>query len=243
MSRHDDRKPVAGPVTHWRVLALALVVGWSSAVAATPLVMTSLPPTGGDATPPATVAADLAPTAAPSHPLTGWVAGGFGTAGIAGQDGDVVRVEIALAAGMHLFSLRYVFAIQTSDGCGVFVCSGSASLPANSANEVALQYGIKKRIPYLLLTASAGVSALWTVQQGSTMLPGGCLGGCVYNSIDGRTIGATAELGGYLTSRYLSVGPTLVVDVNSIQSFWGLLFDLHFGWMGDGGLFRGRQSP
>ena len=44
--------------------------------------------------------------------------------------------------------------------------------------------------------------------------------------------GATAELGAYLTSRHVSVGPTFLVDVNSIQPFWSLLLDLHLdGWV------------
>jgi len=61
-----------------------------------------------------------------------------------------------------------------------------------------------------------------------------CGSGCVYayNGIDGHTVGATAELGGYLTSRYVSFGPTLIMDVNSVQSVWGVLIDWHFGWMG-----------
>ena len=67
-------------VPHWRVLAVVLVVGWSSKVAATPSVVTGPPSaTGADATPPATA----------SHPITAWVATGLGTAGIYRASGEV----------------------------------------------------------------------------------------------------------------------------------------------------------
>jgi hypothetical protein len=218
--------------------------------AALPVTATAgaAPPTKGAAnpTPSAVRAPDTTPSAMGSHPITSWVALGFGTAGIGGQDGDGVRLELAVAAGIHLFSLRYVYAEDTNGSCGGFICLGNdVSLPHNSVSEIALQYGVKKRGPYVLGTASAGVAALWTMQRGDTLQSSICFFGCVdqYNSINARAVGATAEIGGYLTSRYVSVGPTFVVDVNSLQSFWSLLFDLHFGWMGDGGVFRGRQSP
>jgi hypothetical protein len=116
------------------------------------------------ATPPTVRVADPNPPAARLHPITAWVATGVGTAGIGSQDGDAFRIEVALAAGIHLFSLRYVYALGTSDGCGLISCAANVSLPANSVNELALQYGIKERIPYLLATASVGVSespSLW----------------------------------------------------------------------------------
>jgi hypothetical protein len=240
MSRQNDRKLVARPVTHRLVLPVALVVGWSSTIVAAPLLTATSPATGADTAPSGTDATDAA------HPITSWVALGFGTAGIGGQDGDGVRLELAVAAGIHLFSLRYVYAEDTNGSCGGFICLGNdVSLPHNSVSEIALQYGVKKRGPYVLGTASAGVAALWTVQRGDMLQSSICFFGCVdqYNSINAHAVGATAEIGGYLTSRYVSVGPTFVVDVNSLQSFWSLLFDLHFGWMGDGGVFRGRQSP
>lgn len=236
MSGQDDRKRVARRVTHWLVLPVVLVVGWSSAVAAAPLVATAAPPATG---------AETAPPAVGSHPITSWVAIGYGPGEIGGQGGDGVRLEFALAAGIHLFSLRYVFAEDTNGSCDDIFCNTTVSLPHNSVSEIALQYGVKKRGPYVLGTASAGVAALWTVQRGDTLLSSGCFIGCVdqYNSINGHAVGATAEIGGYLTSRYVSVGPTFVIDVNSIQSFWSVLLDLHFGWMGDAGMFRGRQPP
>jgi hypothetical protein len=277
MSPQNNRKLVARPVTDWLVLPVALVVSWSSAVVAAPLVVTAAP-SATDAAPPAVRATDAAPPVAdtadtapptkrvadptpaaaraanptqpevPSHPITSWVAIGFGTAEIGGQDGDGVRLEFALAAGVHLFSLRYAYAEDTNGSCGgfAFICLGNdVSLPHNSVTEIALQYGIKERVPYFLGTASAGIAALWTVQRGDALLSTACFFGCVdqYNSINGHAVGATAEIGGYLTSRYVSIGPTFVVDANSIQSFWSLLIDLHFGWMGELGLFRGRQPP
>jgi hypothetical protein len=147
---------------------------------------------------------------------------------------------------MHLFSLRYAYAADTNGSCDGIICLGNdVSLPHNSVSEIALQYGVKKRVPYFLGTASAGVAALWTVQRGDLLQSSICFFGCVdqYNSINGHAVGATAEIGGYLTSRYVSIGPTFVMDVNSIQSFWSVLIDLHFGWMGETGPFRSRQPP
>jgi hypothetical protein len=228
MGRQNDRKFVVRLVTDWLVLAVALVVGWSSVVAAAP---------------PATETSNAAPPAAPSHPIASWVAVGFGPAVIGNQDGAAVRVEFALAAGIHLFSLRYVFAEDTNGSCGDLLCFGNdVSLPHNSVKEITLQYGVRKRVPYLLGTASAGVAALWTVQRGDVLQSTACFFGCVYqyNSMNGHAVGAAGEIGGYLTSRYVSVGPTFVIDVNSIQPFWSLLIDLHFGWMGEAPPFKRR---
>ena len=239
MSRQSDRKRVVRPLIHALILGGALIAGWPSVAAAAPSAAAA------DPAPAIGRAADPTPPAGPAHPITAWVAGGLGTAGIWSQGGDAARVELALATGFHLFSLRYVFAIDTNGGCGLSACTGSVSLPHDTVKELALQYGVKKRIPYLLATASAGVSMLWASERGNTLLETLCFGTCqsTYDRIDSHTIGATAELGVYLTSQHVSVGPTVVVDVNSVQPFWSLFLDLHFGWMGDGGVFRGRQSP
>jgi hypothetical protein len=194
----------------------------------------------GQSPPPAgsvgAVASDLGPPKARLHPIAGWLASGVGPGLIGGQGGDVARVELALAAGIHLFSLRYAFAADSNGSCGDLICTGNdVSLPHNSVKELAVQYGIKERVPYFVGTASAGLSSAWTVQRGSSLLSMACFFGCAYqySSINRHTIGATAELGGYLTSRYLSMGPSLIADVNSIQSFWSLLIDVHVGWMGE----------
>ena len=170
----------------------------------------------------------------PGHPITAWVAGGAGPALIGGHDSSAARVEVAVALGRHLLSLRYLQAEDYNASCGVDCMDINVSLPHNSVNEIAAQYGIRGRIPYLLGTASVGLAGLWTVQRGSTLLSTSCFFGCIYqfNAINGHAIGGTAEIGGYLTSRYVSFGPTAIVDVNTIQSVVSILIDLHVGWIG-----------
>jgi hypothetical protein len=219
-ARHVSRQR-----SRWRLLVpiTMIVAGWSSAVAATPPEVTAgLPAVGRDPT-------------SRSRPITGWVAIGFGIAEVGGLGGEAQHFELAMAAGIHLLSLRLVLAADTNTTCGGQVCMGhDALMPYNSVKELALQYGLKARFPGFLATASAGVATVSTTKRGNDLQFFVCGSGCVYtyNGIDGHTVGATAELGGYLTWRYVSFGPTLIMDVNSVQSVWGVLIDWHFGWMG-----------
>jgi hypothetical protein len=183
-------------------------------------------------------AAPIQPSdALPAHLIVARMAGGIGPGWIAGQAGVSSRVELTAGYGKHLPSLRYLDVEDINGSCGfsIDLCLGNVSLQRNSVQEIALAYGIKVRRRYLVGTASAGFATLWTVQRGTTLLQSLCFFACTneYNGIDGHAFGATGELGGYLSSRFFSIGPTLVIDVNPIQSVWGVLIDVHLGWMGE----------
>jgi hypothetical protein len=150
-------------------------------------------------------------------------------------DAMFARVEAAVGYGPHLFSLSYGYAEDTNGSCDGLICLGNdVALPRNSAHELAARYGVRGRAPLVLGTASVGVAALWGVQRGNTLLSQSCFFGCLlnYDSTTFRTVGATAEIGGYLSSRFVSVGPTVIADINPVQSFWGVMFDLHVGFAG-----------
>jgi len=169
--------------------------------------------------------------------ITAWVSGGIGTAGIRGEDAMLARVQLSVGIGRHLLSLSLGHIEDTNGSCGVLsICPGNdVSVPHNSATELALRYGAKARGRFVLGTASLGVATVSGVQRGQRLLSTECLGGCVnsYDSTTFRTIGATAEIGGYATSRFFSIGPTFIADVNPVQSFWAVLFDVHFGFVGN----------
>jgi hypothetical protein len=179
----------------------------------------------------------LANPAGNRRPWALWVSGGlYVAAAIGGQDASAGRLELAAAKGRHLLSFRYTYVEDTNGACGDIIClSSNVSLPRDAANEFALQYGVRRRAPYTVLTASAGAALLWTVQRGTDLQSMTCFFGCVYqyNTIKGHAVGGTAEFGAYLSSRFISFGPTFVADFNTIQSFWGILLDLHLGWMGE----------
>lgn len=149
--------------------------------------------------------------------VTGWISPGIGSGRIGSANADVARIEGTLGVGHHLFSVRFSYVEEAP--CAGIICLNAQS-PLLSDKEVALLYGWKHRMPYLLAEASIGGAALWTVQRGAD------------NPIHRLTGGGTAELGVFLTSRVLGIGPTVIVDVNPVQSFWAALFDVHIGWMG-----------
>jgi hypothetical protein len=168
--------------------------------------------------------------------VTGWLAAGAGPASIRYQDGGGGRLEAAVGLGHHLLSLRYLHVADTNGDCSSVICLGNdVSLPRNSGDEIAVQYGAKLRAPYLLTLASAGLGAVRTVTRGNNLLSQDCFFGCLntYDHTTRWTGALTAEVGGYLSARAISFGPTFVVDVNPVQPFWGLLIDLHLGWMGE----------
>jgi hypothetical protein len=61
-----------------------------------------------------------------------------------------------------------------------------------------------------------------------------CFFGCVdtYNSINHLTFGAAGEAGIALTSSVIGIGPAFLIDVNPVQSSWGVVVDIYLGWIG-----------
>jgi hypothetical protein len=127
-------------------------------------------------------------------------------------------------------SRRYSYTVDNDSECDV----ACFSLPHSYANELALQYGVRTRLPYFLGTAAAGAAAVWGVERGSTLISTNwSYGSSTFDSTKLHTVGGTTELGGYLTSRMFSVGPTFIADINPRESFWAVLLDLHIGLMSD----------
>jgi hypothetical protein len=175
------------------------------------------------------------PAASPPGPaLTGWLAAGGGGGRIGAQGGGGFRLEAAVARGRRLFSLRYA-AIEDSNGsCGGLFCGllgPGPALPRNSNEELAAQFGYARRLDYALVTASGGAALLRTVERGHTLLSADYLGS-YYDSTTRWTAGLAGELGAYVSSRYMSIGPAFLADFNPVQSHWVILLDVHVGWMG-----------
>ena len=176
------------------------------------------------------------PDAIAGHPeVTAWVSGGIGPALIGGDTGSSKKaLGVTVGVGRNLLSLRYRYTEEIQD-CGQPAC-GLAVAPLNSNTELAFEYGVRARFSVFLATASVGLSALWITERGNTLLssPGeGNYGTDQHNAISHFTVGATWELGAYLTSRFISVGPTFVLTADAFQSTAAILFDLHFGYMGE----------
>lgn len=174
--------------------------------------------------------------ATPSQPLIGWLAAGLGVGGVGTQVASARRLEAAFGRGSRLLSIRYSYFEDTNVSCEQSGCFDSTvSLPRSSDKELAVQYGIAKRFYAGLATASLGVAGLRTLKRGSHLLSTDELGTTYhYDSTNQWTAGVTAEAGAYLSSRFLSFGPTFVADLNPAQPAWGILLDLHVGWMGAG---------
>jgi hypothetical protein len=182
--------------------------------------------------------AGLAGAAAPRPPIIGWLAGGLGWGNVGPQGAAVSRVELAFGRGSRLVSLRYAFWQDTNGtSCDQFIClDGTFDLPRSTSKELALQVGVVKRLYATIATASVGVAGLRTVKRGNHLLSSDSFFGTInyYDSTTRWTGGVAAEAGAYLSSRFVSFGPTLVVDLNPVQPSWGILVDLHLGWMGPG---------
>ena len=172
----------------------------------------------------------------PKPPVIGWLAAGFGAGGVGAQAATAGRLELALGRGSRLLSVRYLY-FEDSNGtsCDQFIClGGTFSLPRSTDKELAVQYGLMERVGAVLVTSSVGAAGVRTLQRGNHLLSTDGFVGTIYHydSTARWTVGATAELGGYLTSRFLSFGPTFVADLNPVQPAWAFLLDLHVGWMG-----------
>lgn len=182
--------------------------------------------------------ARASPDAVASHSeVTGWVSGGIG-AGLIGGDTSLSQgLGATVGVGRNLFSLRYRYSVEIQD-CGPTTCYIGVA-PLSSNRELAFEYGVQARSSVFLATASVGLSALWITERGDTVLsspmPGSYSGTAQYNAIRHFTVGATWELGAYLSSRAVSLGPTLVVTADAFQSSVAILLDLHLGYMGEGG--------
>jgi hypothetical protein len=181
--------------------------------------------------------ARASPDAVASHSeITGWVSGGLGAALIGGDTGSSKGLGATLGVGRNLFSLRYRYSEEIQD-CGQTAC-GVGVAPLSSNTELAFEYGVQARSSVFLATASVGLSALWITERGDTLLSGpmpGTYGTAQYNAIRHFTVGATWELGAYLSSRFISFGPTLVLTADAFQSSAAILVDLHLGYVGKGG--------
>jgi hypothetical protein len=214
------------------ILALPAAAAATEAPADSPPAIAMLPQ-ARDREQPAVAVRD-AP--APRRQITAWLAGGLGWGSIGGQDASLARTELAVGIGRHLVSLSYTYSEDTNGACetGAILCFNDVSLPRNSAKELALRYGVKGRAPFVLGTASIGPAAVWGVQRGSNLLSRDCFFACAsqYDARTFRAVGATAEFGGYLSSRFVSFGPTVVIDINAFQSFWAVMVDLHLGYLG-----------
>jgi len=174
------------------------------------------------------------------RPDAGWVAGGIGLGKVGSELADAERIEVSILTGMHMLSLRYANTDEDEAPRAILFPFANLALPRNSDRELALLYGIAARspsAPRFLATASAGAAAVWTVQRGSTVLSTdncGFFGNCQdhYNSTERFTVGAALETGVYFNSRYLSLGATLMADLNAVQSCYSVLLDLHIGRTG-----------
>jgi hypothetical protein len=169
------------------------------------------------------------------------VAAGLGPGSVGSQDALLGRVEASLGLGARTFSLRYSYVEESCHSGGGFFCA-HVDLPRAANKEVALLYGVKFRAPFVVGLASIGPAALWTTQRGSLLLShtDGFFFGSTdqYNSIKRFTVGAAIEAGVYLSSRIISIGPTVAVDLDVAQSSLALLLDLHLGYMGEPGPSR-----
>jgi hypothetical protein len=174
----------------------------------------------------------------PRPPVIGWISGATGVGGIGTQTAATHSLELTLGRAAHLMSLRYAYTVDTNGtSCDQFVClDGMFSLPRSTNKELALQLGVFKRLYAGMATASLGVAGIRALKRGSHLLSSDSFFGTInhYDSTTSWTAGATAEVGAYLSSRFISLGPTLVADLNPVQPSWAFLVDLHIGWMGPG---------
>jgi hypothetical protein len=191
--------------------------------------------------PSGTAPAPAAPPAAPVRERTFWIAGGIGPAQIGSDSAAQLRAEATFGLGLQTFSLRYTFTEELCHSDGGFFCD-NAVLPWEDSKEVALLYGVKFRAPFVVALASIGPAALWTTQRGSTLLSQSNGNGFFdfgswsqYNSIKKFTVGGAIEAGVYLSSRFVSIGPTVAIDLDWFQSSMAVLIDLHVGYMGEPG--------
>jgi hypothetical protein len=170
------------------------------------------------------------------HAVTAWMALGMGIdwGAVGGATAAAAALEGSIAFGHHLISLRYTYLEE--DPCpGSLLClGGDVSVPHLSNQELSVQYGWAKRLPARLVHGSVGPAAVWTLQRGSTLESQACFLGCVdtYNAIHHLTVGAAGEAGVSLTSSVIGIGPTLLFDLNPVQSSWGVVIDLYLGWIG-----------
>jgi hypothetical protein len=183
--------------------------------------------------------ASAIPDAAPDQTeVMGWLSAGIGAALIGGDTGFSERIAVTAAVGRNLLSLRYSYTREIQD-CGQPTCTLGVA-PLSSNNELALEYGVQARYSIFMATVSIGLSALWITERGDnvlTMPPAGSFGFGTdqYDTIRHFTVGATWELGGYLTFGGFSFGPACVITADTFQSSAAILVDLHFGYMGPGG--------
>jgi hypothetical protein len=167
----------------------------------------------------------------PSDPnVTFWLSGGVGPALIGGDAGIGERFEMTAGLRGNTLTLRLGHAAEIAD-CGP--CYVQVS-PINTNTEIALLYGIMHRGYGYLLSASVGPAAIWTTERGNSLIEDESAGYGTdqYNTIKRFTVGATWELGAYLSSRFCSFGPTLTLTADAVQSTAAILVDLHFGYMG-----------
>jgi hypothetical protein len=181
-------------------------------------------------------------------PGGGWAAGGIGLGRVGSHGAQTGRVEVSGWFGRQVLSLRYTQTEEEDIVPVIVLFPGDVSLPRNEDRELALLYGMRVRSRGFLASASGGPAAVWTVQRGSTLLQTdscGFFGGCQqhYDSTGRFAVGAALETGAYLSTDHLSFGPTLIADVNAVQSYWTILFlDFHIGWMGSASP-RTRRQP
>jgi hypothetical protein len=167
-----------------------------------------------------------------AHEAPVWLAGGVGPALVGSTGGFVMRGEAVAGYGRRILSVGFAFATEASD-CGQPFCS--VSLPQRSNKELAARYGLAMRAPWVAAAFSAGLAAIWTVNRGDTVLSQGGLFAptTTYNRIDRFTVGATAEAGVALSSRVLSIGPTVHATVDWVQPSLAIMLDLHVGYIGE----------
>jgi hypothetical protein len=161
-----------------------------------------------------------------------WVAGGLGAGTVGSTSAYTARAELVVSLRRGTLSLGYAYASES--GCGQLFCD--VSLPQISNRELSLRYGGHLRAPGFGMAISAGPAAIWTVRRGSTLLSqsGGFLGTTYYyGHVDRFTAGATVEAGLGLSSRFVSVGPTLHATLDPVQASVGVMLDLKVGYLGE----------
>jgi hypothetical protein len=202
---------------------LSRIVGGMSLLAlVSPLVALSSARAGSPAAPSDVSFADPEDLA-PVRGMTAWLSAGVGASTIGGDSGPGERLAFTLGFGPQIFSLRYAYTQESQNCSPCYLVS-----PLDTNKELGLEYGVKVLGPAVLATASVGAAAIWTTRRGDTTI--GAVG--QYNSIQHFTVGGTWELGAYLSSRFASFGPAVVLNLNAYQSSAAILVDLHFGYMG-----------
>jgi hypothetical protein len=171
------------------------------------------------------------PTVAQQEPPV-WLAGGMGGALVGSAGGIGMRAEIAAGFGRGIVTVGYMFATEAAT-CAPFACA--IATPQSSNKELSARFGSQLRRGGFGAAISAGPAAIWTVQRGSTLVaqPGLLGGNYQYNRIDRFTVGATVEGGIALSSRVISIGPTVHATVDPVQQSVALVLDLRVGYLGE----------